>query len=114
MIVGVIALIVFIGLMVMMYWAAEAHGKDVKYPPNVPPCPDYFMEAPAGGGCLLPPGLGNRDVVLDLVRAKNPTLATQLAAGKPLQLPSGSLCAFTRDNGISWNGVSNVHPCADV
>jgi len=113
-IVGVIALVVFIVLMVLLYQAAAARGKNVKFPPDVPACPDFFVESPSGvsaGGCLLPPGLGNRNMILDLIRAKNPSLAEQVGAGKPLQIPSGSLCAFTRDNGISWNGVSNVHPC---
>jgi hypothetical protein len=113
-IVGVIAIVVFIALMVTLYYAAQARGKNVRFPPNVPPCPDYFVANPAGSGCLLPPGLGNRDVVLDMIRAKNASLATQLAGGQPLQIPSGSLCAFTQNNGISWNGVSNVHPCADA
>lgn len=113
-IVGVIALVVFVVLMVLLYQAAKARGKNVKFPPDVPACPDFFVESSSGantGGCLLPPGLGNRNIILDLIRKKNPSLAEQLGAGKPLQIPSGSLCAFTRDNGINWNGVSNVHPC---
>jgi len=114
MIVGVIAIIVFVALMVTLYYAAQDRGKNVRFPPNVPPCPDYFMANPSGTGCLLPPGLGNRDVVLDLIRSKNASLANQLEGGQPLQIPSGSLCAFTHNNGISWNGVSNVHPCLDA
>ncbi len=113
LIVGLIALGVFIALMVMLYWAAQARGKDVKFPPNVPECPDFFTSNPAGSGCLLPPGLANRESVLAPIRARNPTLADQLASGQPLQIPSGSLCAFTQNNGLSWNGVSNVHPCIE-
>ncbi len=113
-IVGVIAIVVFIALMIVLYYAASARGKNVKFPPNVPPCPDFFVSNPSGSGCLLPPGLGNRDVVLDLIRSKNASLATKLASGQPLEIPSGSLCAFTQNNGLSWNGVSNVHPCADA
>lgn len=113
-IVGVIALIVFIALMVLLYRAAKARGKDVKYPPNVPACPDFFAANPSGTGCLLPPGLGNRDIVLNAVQANNPSLASQISAGQPLQIPGGDLCAFSKSNGLSWNGVTNVHPCLDA
>jgi hypothetical protein len=113
LIVGLIALAVFIALMVMLYWAAEARGKHIKYPPNVPACPDFFVSNPSGSGCLLPPGLANRESVLAPIRAKNTSLADKLANEGLLQIPSGSLCAFTENNGLSWNGISNVHPCVE-
>lgn len=113
-IVGVISLAVFIGLMVLLYYAAMARGKDIKFPPNIPPCPDYFAANPNGSGCILPPGLGNRDIIIDTIRAKNPTLSQNLDRGDPLQIPSGNLCNFAQSQGLSWNGVTNVHPCIDA
>ena len=108
-IVGVVALVVFIVLMVLVYRAARAHNSKAKFPPSVPPCPDWMVST--DGGCVLPGGVTNRNVILDLIRAKNPSLADAIGAGKPMKVPGGSLCAFAQDNGLSWDGVTNVPPC---
>ena len=118
-IVGIVALIVFIALMVLIYRAAKAHNSDVKFPPSIPTCPDFFaasssQEGSNDPGCILPNDLKNRDLIINNMKMSNSSQVNDVAAGKPLQIPSGNLCKFLKNNGLTWNGVSNVHPCMDV
>lgn len=119
-IVGIVALIIFVLLMYAIYRAATAHNSQVKFPPHVPTCPDFFADTasgPTGGSapaCVLPQGLANRDVVLNNMKAANSSLYQDVADGKPLAIPGGSLCKFLKHNGLTWNGISNVHPCMNV
>ena len=119
-VVGIVALIIYVVLMYAIYRAATAHNSQVKFPPHIPTCPDFFVDS-AGGqsggskpGCVLPQDLANRDVVLNNMKAANSSYYQDVANGKPLAIPGGSLCKFLKHNGLTWNGVSNVHPCMDV
>ena len=118
-IVGIVALIVFVLLMYAIYRAATAHNAQVKFPPHVPTCPDFFVDT-AGGqagsdpACVLPQDLANRDIVLNNMKVASSSYYQDVADGKPLAIPGGSLCKFLKHNGISWNGISNVHPCMNV
>lgn len=111
-VVGIVALIIFIVLMYAIYKAATAHNSQVKFPPHVPTCPDFFAEQE--GGCVLPTDLANRSMILANMKAASSTFYQDVMNGKPLQIPGGSLCKFLKHNGLTWNGVSNVHPCMNV
>ena len=92
------ALFVFLIIMALMALMMAKFKEHQLYPPEVPPCPDYWT-AKEGGKCENVKGLGNGSC-----KGEHGFSAKKYQGLKGRK----ERCDFAKQCGIEWDGLTNV------
>ena len=93
-----VALVIFLIMMALMALMMAKFKENQLYPPEVPPCPDYWVNK-GGQKCENRPGLGNGTCV-----------GEHNFSAKKYQGMKGrkERCKFAKLCEIEWDGLTNV------
>ena len=115
-----IAIIIFIISMGVIGVSMSGVSKNVKYPPEVSLCPDYWHLKPQNGEAIpeiicVPQDLGNKSN-MGTIGSKNGKFTDSEKDFTSFEGAGGKKrkCTWANGHGIFWGGITDMGICSDL